>query len=106
LINDKIADGRDLSWLWDVDFENFLTNTKVDQILTGGIRGPDMLLRLEMSNWLVKIEDNKNNSEELIETILNSQKDWIICATYTAMLEIRTKLGKHTKLKEIDSSGY
>ena len=105
LINDKIADGRDLSWLWDVGFENFLANNKVNQILTGGIRGADMLLRLEMANWQAKISDNQN-SNQLIGTILDSQKDWIICATYTAMLEIRTKLGKHTKLKNIDSIGY
>lgn len=105
LINDKIADGRDLSWLWDIGFENFLANNKVNQILTGGIRGADMLLRLEMANWQAKISDNQN-SNQLIDTILDSQKDWIICATYTAMLEIRTKLGKHAKLKNIDSIGY
>ena len=105
LINDKIADGRDLSWLWDVDFENFLLNTHVDRIITGGLRGPDILLRLEMADWKADINDNKNMNE-IVEEIIDSPDDWVVCATYTAMLDFRAKIGKYTKLKKIDSMGY
>ena len=105
LINDKIADGRDLSWLWDVDFENFLLNTHVDRIITGGLRGPDILLRLEMADWKADINDNKNMNE-IVEEIIDSPDDWVVCATYTAMLDFRAKIGKYTKLKTIDSMGY
>ncbi|HHT20823.1 MAG TPA: DUF1727 domain-containing protein [Tissierellia bacterium] len=45
-INDEAQDGRDVSWLWDVDFER-LKKTDVKQILTTGARGADMLLRLK-----------------------------------------------------------
>ena len=105
MINDKIADGRDLSWLWDVDFENFLLNTHVDRIITGGLRGPDILLRLEMADWKADINDNKNMNE-IVEEIIDSPDDWVVCATYTAMLDFRAKIGKYTKLKKIDSMGY
>ena len=55
-INDKIADGRDVSWLWNVDFSS-LKNIKV----VSGIRAYDMALRLKYDNIKteVVIEDLK-----------------------------------------------
>lgn len=45
-INDEDQDGRDVSWLWDVDFDRLKMST-VDRIIITGRRGPDMLLRLK-----------------------------------------------------------
>lgn len=46
LINDTAQDGRDISWLWDVDFQH-LKDAHAAQILTGGARRYDMGLRLK-----------------------------------------------------------
>lgn len=45
-INDLDADGRDVSWLWDVDFE-VLNDASLDFIICSGLRGEDMAVRLK-----------------------------------------------------------
>lgn len=82
-INDNIADGRDVSWLWNVDFSQ-LQNIKV----VSGSRASDMALRLKYDNLAVgKIEADLAVA---VPKFINSNKrSKRIFATYTAMLEIR-----------------
>lgn len=47
VINDRDADGRDVSWLWDVDLESFVARRAVDRIFVGGTRANDMAVRLK-----------------------------------------------------------
>jgi len=88
-INDNIADGRDVSWLWDVNFEP-LASQKV--AMTSGSRAADMALRLRYDDINVgKIEP------DLIKALgsLNIQSgEHVILATYTAMLRLYAKLSK------------
>ena len=44
-INDNYADGRDISWLWDSDFEQLKNARKL--VVTSGTRAEDMALRLK-----------------------------------------------------------
>ena len=46
-INDDYADGRDVSWLWDVDFAPALGRVAAARLSTSGIRAADMALRLK-----------------------------------------------------------
>lgn len=94
-INDEYADGRDVSWLWDVSFSNLAKNNKVS---TCGVRSNDMSIRL--------IYDGVNPtwSEEQLETAcrrfvdqLSDDETGQIFATYTAMLKIRQILENMTK---------
>ncbi|MFA6308260.1 MAG: MurT ligase domain-containing protein [Clostridia bacterium] len=103
-INDKIADGTDVSWLWDVDFEELRTiENKIGIIYASGIRADDMALRLKyagVSTEKIQIEEDYNN---LIEIGLSNTKEgqtFYILPTYTAMLAIRKILKKKYKLKE------
>ena len=82
-INDNIADGRDISWLWNVDFSK-LKNVK----MISGVRASDMALRLKYDNiHVTKIEENL---EVAVDKFTKSnKKPKRIFATYTAMLEIR-----------------
>ena len=82
-INDKVADGRDVSWLWNVDFLR-LPRVKV----ASGSRATDMALRLKYD------EIDVDTVEEDLATALkifsaSSDRPKRIFATYTAMLEIR-----------------
>ncbi|MBR6168894.1 DUF1727 domain-containing protein [Candidatus Saccharibacteria bacterium] len=82
-INDKIADGRDVSWLWNVDF-SALKNIK----MVSGIRAYDMALRLKYDN--IKTDLVVEDLEAAVRKFANgSKKHKRIFATYTAMLEIR-----------------
>lgn len=95
VLNDRIPDGRDVSWIWDVDTEE-LTDRNVDVVVSGD-RALDMGLRLkytsssdfQISNFKFQIEEDLKRA---IETALNrTPKSEIlyILPTYSAMLEVR-----------------
>lgn len=97
-INDNYADGRDMSWLWDVDFESLATGG-VSQV--AGIRAYDMALRLQYDE--VKIghidKDLSSALRKFIES--NSELPKRIYCTYTAMLSLRRELSKITKVEVV-----
>ena len=109
LINDKIADGRDVSWLWDCKIEEMIQLHPQFEFSTAGRRGLDMLLRLEMAGADVKPEYNYETITKLLEKRiykinLNPEKH-IILATYTAMLEVRRALAERVELPNMNSKG-
>jgi lipid II isoglutaminyl synthase (glutamine-hydrolysing) len=109
LINDKIADGKDVSWLWDCDIEEFIKTGKQFEFSTSGIRGLDILLRLEHAGAKVELKNNFDNIEALLEkNIYNFNVDkekHIILATYTAMLKVRKLIGERVKISNISDEG-
>lgn len=97
-INDNYADGRDMSWLWDVDFRSLAENG-VYQV--SGIRAYDMALRLQYDEIAFKnVEPNlKKALNKFIEK--NSKRPKRIFCTYTAMLAIRKELSKITDMEDV-----
>ncbi|HOM02854.1 MAG TPA: MurT ligase domain-containing protein [Acetivibrio sp.] len=104
VINDRLADGTDISWLWDVDFEQLQQmQGNVSCFYTSGIRAEDMAVRLKYAG----IHSDKIQIEKDYETLLNKALDAIsegqnlyILPTYTSMLEVRSLLEKKFGLKE------
>ena len=98
-INDKPADGRDISWLWDVPLEAIAVDNP--KIITTGIRGADMALRLKYAGIDgVLTTSMQRGLDDLIEAMPDDGTSYIL-PTYTAMLEIRELLGKITTLDEV-----
>ncbi len=97
-INDNYADGRDMSWLWDVDFES-LHEKGVSQV--SGIRAYDMGLRLKYDE--IKMGNIDPSITKALKKFIdnNEDKPKRIYCTYTAMLDIRNKLSKITKVEKI-----
>lgn len=96
MINDDHADGRDVSWLWDVSYKG-LAETDAP-IVCGGTRGFDMALRLKYDG----IETSKThiNLEKFVREIafnLDLGKSGIVFCTYTAMLQLRGELAKYSQ---------
>ncbi len=90
-INDLHADGRDVSWLWDVDFE--LLADGDGKLATTGIRGADMANRLKYAgvaeDRLTPLpEEFESSLDAFVEQILAGGSGYIL-PTYTAMLRIR-----------------
>ena len=95
IINDNYADGRDVSWLWDAEFEGIYTNK--NEIVVSGTRANDMALRLKYAG----VDTNKikviSDIEKAVEYAGKSADNNItILPTYTALL----KLNKIKCLKE------
>ncbi len=99
-INDNYADGRDMSWLWDVSFDS-LKDYGVDMV--SGIRAYDMALRLDYDtvSFTAVIPDLKEALTSFI-TIHRDQPKRIYC-TYTAMLALRREINLITPVKGIDA---
>ncbi|MBJ58377.1 Mur ligase [Candidatus Saccharibacteria bacterium] len=97
-INDNYADGRDMSWLWDVDFES-LAEVGVSQV--SGVRAYDMALRLQYDEvTIAHIEpDLALAIRQFIATNPDTPKR--IYCTYTAMLALRKELAKMTQVEVI-----
>jgi lipid II isoglutaminyl synthase (glutamine-hydrolysing) len=96
-INDNYADGRDMSWLWDVDFDS-LQNGGVSVV--SGIRAYDMALRLQYDEIEIDHIDTKLPAalHEFLRRNSNSPKR-IFC-TYTAMLALRRELSRLTEVSK------
>lgn len=95
-INDEYADGRDMSWLWDVDFAS-LKNTGVAMV--SGIRGYDMALRLQYDNVTVKnVEPSIAKALQRFIADNPSHPKRIFC-TYSAMLNLRRELARYVKVE-------
>jgi UDP-N-acetylmuramyl tripeptide synthase len=94
LINDKIADGRDVSWLWDSSLEK-INKLKLIRILSAGERRQDMILRLKYAvdkNQQAASAVEVDSIDNLIEIQLEGDAQEIVLATYTAMNLYRDKL--------------
>jgi len=83
LLNNRVPDGHDVSWIWDVDFE--LIKNQVKKVIVGGDRLFDMVLRLKYAG--IKNIDYQEKLKEIVKKIDDDQ--FFIFANYSAMLEIR-----------------
>lgn len=94
-INDDYADGRDVSWLWDVEFHDVAEHGS--PVICAGIRGNDMALRILYENG--EVEEVITEDRIFIDKLVSqgqSDEDYIIFCTYTSMLSLRKLLKKHS----------
>jgi UDP-N-acetylmuramyl tripeptide synthase len=94
VINDLDADSRDVSWLWDVDFELLEGDGPI--VATAGIRGTDMANRLKYAGVapdriLPLGEDLSDALTAFVDRVPAGTTAWIL-PTYTAMLGTRKEL--------------
>ncbi|MFU0535244.1 MurT ligase domain-containing protein [Gardnerella pickettii] len=101
-ICDEYADGRDMSWLWDVDFTCF-SSTGVACV--SGTRAWDMALRLQYDK--VASRNVNTDLEEDVKAFVNgdfssnAKNAKRIYCTYTAMLRVRVALGQIASVKDV-----
>lgn len=97
-INDNYADGRDMSWLWDVDFRSLADDGVA---MVSGMRAYDMALRLGYDNITpTAIEPQLATALTTFLSQYNSQPKRIYCS-YTAMLTLRKLLAQHTNMEDV-----
>jgi UDP-N-acetylmuramyl tripeptide synthase len=90
-LNDRIADGRDVSWVWDADFE--LLAGAVRHVTCAGTRAPEMALRLKYAGWPEEaIEVVPGIESSLDAAVAGAQGRVFALPTYTALLELRKLL--------------
>lgn len=89
-INDREADGRDISWLWDVDFEELAADPDI-KVFAGGIRRNDMQLRLKYAGIAAELVDG---AADFVSRISGDPKErrLFLIANYTALPAVREAL--------------
>ncbi len=94
-INDRFADGTDVSWLWDASFEPLAG--RVARITVSGARAADMALRLDYAgvapNAIVVIDDLAAALDAALAALPPGEM-LAILPTYTAMLDLRADIAR------------
>ena len=89
-LNDRIADGRDVSWIWDVDFEPMLQ--AADRIVVSGERAAELALRFTYAGYprsqLELVPDLEGALDRGVD-LTAPGGELAVLPTYTAMLELR-----------------
>lgn len=92
-LNDNSADGKDVSWIWDVNFEKLEDMDElIPEIYVSGIRSGDMAVRLKyagINEAKLKVFDDY---DALIKAMTKQSLPVIIMPTYTAMMDLRAKM--------------
>jgi UDP-N-acetylmuramyl tripeptide synthase len=91
-LNDRIADGRDVSWIWDVDFERLAG--QADVVVPTGRRAHDLAVRLKYAGVAGAAPPEPDLGlaiDRLIQATPAGAEGFLLC-TYTAMLDLRALL--------------
>ena len=100
-LNDRAFDGKDVSWIWDVDFERL---TELGDLLSGvyvsGVRADDMATRFKYAGVPAEKLRVIKDYSELCKAILAQDRPAFIMPTYTAMLDLRATISKNYGVKQ------
>jgi lipid II isoglutaminyl synthase (glutamine-hydrolysing) len=90
-LNDEIADGKDVSWIWDVDFEPLLE--RVSTIVVSGGRAAELALRCTYAGFPEeRLEVEPDLERALDRGLALAGEELVVLPTYTAMLTLRRVL--------------
>lgn len=97
-LNDRDADGTDVSWIWDVEFEKLLTvQDKIKRLVISGTRCYDMALRLKYAGFNENFIEIKESFEDFLQSAIDDPLPVYLMPTYTAMLTLRKMIAARYK---------
>lgn len=98
-LNDRIADGRDVSWIWDADFE--LLAGATGRVTCAGTRAAEIALRLKYAGWPEERIAIETSIERSLDAALAAgERRLFALPTYTALIELRTLLSRRGLVAE------
>jgi UDP-N-acetylmuramyl tripeptide synthase len=89
-LNDAIADGRDVSWIWDVDFEPLLAG--LERVVVTGDRAPELALRFKYAGFdeaAIEVEPSLERALDRGLELTPDGGELVVLPTYTAMLALQ-----------------
>lgn len=104
-LNDNYADGKDISWIYDVEFERLTQAASgAKHFYFTGKRAYDMQLRLKYADFDTTKFSVEKDYKTLITQLQQSGQETFLVLSYTCMLEFRDKLAEFVPLKKYDAS--
>lgn len=99
-LNDLANDGRDVSWIYDVEYERlFESKACVSGILVFGRRSEEMALRLKYAGFDEDFIQSEKAIDRVIDLIAQRSEPVCIMPNYTAMMALRGRIAKRYGLK-------
>ena len=95
VLNDNIADGFDVSWIWDINFNNL---NNVSRIVTSGTRAYDIAIRIKTSGFPVEKIEPYLNLEDAIKALYRISVKKYVIANYTSLQPTRHELKKFDEI--------
>jgi len=89
-LNDGIADGRDVSWIWDVDFEPLLE--RLERVVVSGARAAELALRFKYAGYeerALEVVPELGRALDRGLELTPAGSELVVVPTYTAMLALR-----------------
>ena len=94
VLNDNLADGRDVSWIWDINFDDL---NHISRIVTAGTRDYDIAISIKTAGYeIAKIEPYLDLHEAVKSFYSTDVKKYVI-ANYTALQPTRNEILKLKK---------
>lgn len=91
-LNDRTADGHDISWIWDADYEQLMKDPHLKKIYVAGDRAQDMQLRLKYADAEEERITLCPSKEALLQAMRESALPVFVLPNYTSMLSLRAAL--------------
>ena len=89
VLNDNIADGFDVSWIWDINFNNL---NNVDRIITSGTRAYDIAIRIKTSGFPSEKIEPYLNLKDAVSALYKTDVKKYVIANYTSLQPTRHEL--------------
>ena len=92
-LNDRGADGTDISWIWDAEFEKLCGLAgRLERVIVSGDRASDMAVRVKYAGIDPRFVSIERDYEKLVTELSAQDKPVYMIPTYTALLELREVL--------------
>ena len=95
VLNDNIADGFDVSWIWDINFNNL---NNVSRIITSGTRAYDIAIRIKTSGFPAEKIEPYLNLEDAVKAFYKTDIKKYVIANYTSLQPTRHELKKFDEM--------
>lgn len=89
VLNDNLADGYDVSWIWDINFEVF---EDVKRVVTSGRRAYDIAIRIKTSGYSPENIEVYPNLDEAVSNLFSTDGEKFVIANYTSVQPTRTAI--------------
>ncbi len=94
-LNDGTQDGKDISWIWDVDFERLLDmGENLKTIYVSGRRADDLAVRFKYAGIPLEKLQVISSYDTLVKELIKHKEPVFIMPTYTAMMDLRAHISK------------
>lgn len=94
VLNDNIADGLDVSWIWDINFSVF---ERVTRVVTSGTRAYDIAVRIKCSGYPAEKIVVRPDLDEAVAELAKTEGRKFVIANYTAVQPTRSALKRYSE---------